>query len=365
MTFGISFRFNAALVVLISVIYCALLLFLSSEQRESYESLSTLTYDVLSRNMTEQIQGMEDEQNVKLQRLGQLLAKIAPPSINVFDIGALEQYAETAISDPDIKAVRFVSPDGTLIAGSGKADAGSESEATLRTDILSEGDKIGVLEMIFSKQRIHKAIAKVEGNTLSLLTEIEKEAKASVHSLIVTLIVSGVILVTLFAGLGYFLFRWLVDDPLQGIAAAMKRLAQGNLEIQIPGMKRRDEIGVMAEAVHVFRDNAQQIHHLHEQSEEARQRAEAEKRHTLLTLARELEGKVGSAVQTVSLGIGQIITTSLGMGCKIDSAASPLPDRRGNQRTHHRQSGTSPRRPINCRRPSPKSPAKSPTPTTR
>jgi len=117
---------------------------------------------------------------------------------------------------------------------------------TLRTDILSEGDKIGVLEMVFSRQRIRKEIAKVEGNTLSLLTEIEKEAKASVHGLIVTLIVSGAILVALLAGMGYFLFRWLVDDPLQGIAVAMKRLAQGNLETPIPGMERRDKIGAMA-----------------------------------------------------------------------------------------------------------------------
>ncbi|KAF0146639.1 MAG: hypothetical protein FD153_50, partial [Rhodospirillaceae bacterium] len=41
------FKFNAALVVLTSVIYLAMLLFLAADQRGSYESLGPLTYDVL------------------------------------------------------------------------------------------------------------------------------------------------------------------------------------------------------------------------------------------------------------------------------------------------------------------------------
>ncbi|WP_157619795.1 HAMP domain-containing protein, partial [Skermanella stibiiresistens] len=44
--------------------------------------------------------------------------------------------------------------------------------------------------------------------------------------------------------------------PLHGIETAMNRLAEGDLENEIPGLDRRDEVGRMARAVAVFRKNA-------------------------------------------------------------------------------------------------------------
>src|SRR5690606_31589908 len=58
-------------------------------------------------------------------------------------------------------------------------------------------------------------------------------------------------------GLG---FSWLIGRsitrPLNGLAAAMKRLADGDLGAQIPATNVKDEIGAMARTVIVFRDNA-------------------------------------------------------------------------------------------------------------
>ena len=46
-----------------------------------------------------------------------------------------------------------------------------------------------------------------------------------------------------------------ITRPLDGLAGAMKRLADGDTSAKIPSMRVKDEIGAMAEAVVVFRDN--------------------------------------------------------------------------------------------------------------
>ena len=47
-----------------------------------------------------------------------------------------------------------------------------------------------------------------------------------------------------------------VSRPLIDITAAMNRLSGGDNEVAIPGSERRDELGTMAKAVQVFKDNA-------------------------------------------------------------------------------------------------------------
>ncbi|NKD85384.1 HAMP domain-containing protein [Haematospirillum jordaniae] len=67
----------------------------------------------------------------------------------------------------------------------------------------------------------------------------------------------------------------LVARPVLEMTGAMKDLASGNLEVQIPGDGRDDEIGAMAHAVAVFRDNALERRRLEAEQAEARRAAEA------------------------------------------------------------------------------------------
>ena len=68
------------------------------------------------------------------------------------------------------------------------------------------------------------------------------------------IIAVGIAMVAL--GLG---FSWLIGrsitHPLNGLAAVMKRLADGDTAARIPATKAKDEIGEMARAVIVFRDS--------------------------------------------------------------------------------------------------------------
>ncbi|MVA24857.1 methyl-accepting chemotaxis protein [Agrobacterium vitis] len=79
---------------------------------------------------------------------------------------------------------------------------------------------------------------------------------------IVIAIVAGIGLIATFKG------------PINQITAAMRRLASGDLEIQIAGGTRPDEIGDMARALGVFKDNAEAK--IRAEAEGARVRAESE-----------------------------------------------------------------------------------------
>lgn len=49
-----------------------------------------------------------------------------------------------------------------------------------------------------------------------------------------------------------------ITKPIQAMTGAMKDLAGGRIDIEVPGIGRHDEIGEMAEAVEVFKVNAQE-----------------------------------------------------------------------------------------------------------
>ncbi len=81
-------------------------------------------------------------------------------------------------------------------------------------------------------------------------------------------------------GLG---FSWLIGRsitrPLNGLANAMKQLANGNTEARIPATHTSDEIGAMARTVIVFRDNMIERERLTGEQIEASRSQGAARRH--------------------------------------------------------------------------------------
>jgi len=72
--------------------------------------------------------------------------------------------------------------------------------------------------------------------------------------------------------------------PLSGMAGAMRAISNGQLDVTIPGVARRDEVGAMAAALQVFRDNAERNRALEAEATASRtqreRRAQAVERYT-------------------------------------------------------------------------------------
>ncbi|OJX76745.1 methyl-accepting chemotaxis protein [Magnetospirillum sp. 64-120] len=101
-----------------------------------------------------------------------------------------------------------------------------------------------------------------------------------------------------------------VAAPVSRMAVTMGRLAEGELDVQVPGRGRGDEIGEMAAAVEIFRDNARRIAALQAEQEEARRRTAEERRTAMLALAGEFEQGFSSALARVAASAAKMNETA-------------------------------------------------------
>jgi methyl-accepting chemotaxis protein len=101
--------------------------------------------------------------------------------------------------------------------------------------------------------------------------------------------------------LGFFIGRS-VSRPLLSMTAAMGSIAQGSLEAEVPGLGRQDEIGQMAEAVQVFKDNRIQMERLQAENKENEARTAAERAAAAQRMADEFEAAVGGIVKAAVAG---------------------------------------------------------------
>ena len=84
------------------------------------------------------------------------------------------------------------------------------------------------------------------------------------------------------------------------VAAATRQLADGNMEIDIDSLARRDELGQLVDALSIFRDNMGRVNTLKLEQERVEQRARDAKKQSLLSLAKDLESEVGNVVSDVA-----------------------------------------------------------------
>ena len=113
-----------------------------------------------------------------------------------------------------------------------------------------------------------------------------------------SLIVAGVILLFMLA-VSIFVARS-ITAPLQRMTVTMNDLAGGNLDVEVPGIGRGDEIGEMAKAVEVFKSNAVARQSLEAEQRAAETRAVASRKADMHKMADDFEAAVGRIVETVS-----------------------------------------------------------------
>ncbi|CAA7617703.1 Methyl-accepting chemotaxis protein [Magnetospirillum sp. LM-5] len=89
-------------------------------------------------------------------------------------------------------------------------------------------------------------------------------------------------------------------SPLTRITASMKALAGGDLERPIADLQRTDEVGNMAQAVEVFRNNAIEVRKLQAEQAEQKRQAQAARHAAMKQMADAFESSVGKVVQTVT-----------------------------------------------------------------
>lgn len=126
-----------------------------------------------------------------------------------------------------------------------------------------------------------------------LADKTQETAKATMIFVAVFGVLGGMTLGVLIAHLG-------IGRPLAASVDNLERLAGGDTSVSIFGIHRKDEVGTIAKALEVFRQNIIENRQMESHSNEARQIAEKEKIQNMHDLADMLETAVQGVVETIS-----------------------------------------------------------------
>jgi methyl-accepting chemotaxis protein len=117
----------------------------------------------------------------------------------------------------------------------------------------------------------------------------------------------GLLLLSLIVGgLAAVLTARSITKPIDGVKGCMDALTAGEMAVAVPGIERGDEIGAMAKAVLVFKENLIRVKRLEADQEAQKQRFEAERKAALRQMADEFESQVWAVVQTVMSAAAQL-----------------------------------------------------------
>ncbi|GJE04111.1 methyl-accepting chemotaxis protein [Methylobacterium isbiliense] len=115
------------------------------------------------------------------------------------------------------------------------------------------------------------------------------------------------------AGGGILLVTRAIIRPLSAMTGAATRLAEGDTAVVVPGRGRADEIGALAGAVQVFKENLIRTRALEEETALARAGAEAQRRAAMRAMADGFERAVSGIVRTVSHSASELQATAQAM----------------------------------------------------
>ncbi|MRI52891.1 methyl-accepting chemotaxis protein [Methylobacterium sp. DB1607] len=137
----------------------------------------------------------------------------------------------------------------------------------------------------------------------------------------VTAVVSVALTVVL--AFGAMVFGFLrISRPITGMTGMMGALAAGDVERPVPYRQRRDEIGAMAGAVQVFKDNLIRTRALEAETALARASAEEQRKAAMRAMADSFEAAIGGIIGTVTSAATQLQATAQSMSGTATETAS-------------------------------------------
>jgi methyl-accepting chemotaxis protein len=187
-------------------------------------------------------------------------------------------------------------------------------------------------EWIAIVDKVNPPVAIIEYSAINMMpiaNEVIASAKAHTNAASEALtasqwrtrtIITGVGIAAVLIGLG---FSWLIGRsitrPLDGLATAMKRLADGDISAKIPATRASDEIGTMARTVIVFRDNMIERERLTSEQIDAVQ-ARAKRGESVANAIAAFRGSVGQALENLRGTARQLETSSSKLSKTADAA---------------------------------------------
>jgi methyl-accepting chemotaxis protein len=174
---------------------------------------------------------------------------------------------------------------------------------------LAKGDSAAAAKSyaeITARYTAHRAIIDdivKQTNDQNAATEIAATGRVSTFTLILWGVSAAVFLVI---GAGIFGVAFGVIRPIAEMTAVMKGLAGGDLNVSVPALSRGDEVGAMARAVQVFKDNAQRVQSMESEQVGLKLKAEGDRKAAMQQMADGFDSAIGKIIHTVSTASSEL-----------------------------------------------------------
>jgi methyl-accepting chemotaxis protein len=136
-------------------------------------------------------------------------------------------------------------------------------------------------------------------------------------------VLSGVALAGIVIGmaLGVLISQAGVVNPITKIVACLKSLSEGNLQTDVFGTERKDEVGDIAKTTLVFKENMLRTKQMEEEAKQAEIRAAQEKKALMQKMANDFESSVGGIVSAVSAAATELETSATAMSATAEETS--------------------------------------------
>ncbi|HYH19403.1 MAG TPA: methyl-accepting chemotaxis protein [Azospirillum sp.] len=134
------------------------------------------------------------------------------------------------------------------------------------------------------------------------------------------ILAGGAGLLAVLLGALWIVSREVVGKPLNRAIATIQALTSGNHAVEVSDCNRSDEIGAIASALQLFKENALRMTEMEEQRRQEERRAAEQRRQELNRLADGFESSVGGVVRNVAAQSDQMRSNAQGLSAIAEEA---------------------------------------------
>ncbi|CAA7611473.1 Methyl-accepting chemotaxis protein [Candidatus Terasakiella magnetica] len=167
----------------------------------------------------------------------------------------------------------------------------------------------------------HGGMGMKDGDVIAVLSSSlsTTESEARLHTVLTWLVLGG-IAATILAVFGVrWILKNIIADPIEDMTTRMNQLARGDTSIMVPALDRQDEVGDIARAVQVFKDNTIAKQQMEEEARAAAAAREGRMRR-LEDLIASFDKAVTAVLDSVAASAQQMIQTARSMVHSADEA---------------------------------------------
>ncbi len=222
---------------------------------------------------------------------------------------------------------KITDKEGSQLANLIAANPGGDAIGTYQSETLRQHDLPALIEPYLERLENKEVISFISENAVIVAAPITKYSKrrdedqyrgmlitawaldrvnAEVKQAVIVQVALAAAILVVLLGATWIVLRKQILTPMVRINGAMQSLVDGNLDVEVPGVGRRDEIGEMASSVEIFKENAKRVAQLDREREQERERADAKRREAMASLAGRFEQTVMGVVDGVSSASGEM-----------------------------------------------------------